>query len=137
MHMLGVKHFSLGFRTLEKLYRVAHQHHRPTIVQKDIQALQEDIPATQTRGRVDMLLAKALTVLLMAVTIKFWLSIAAFWGVVQWVINFSFSDGWRAFKTVVIWVWDIGVSIFDFLIMMLMLLYIKVVPLVGSMFASF
>jgi hypothetical protein len=84
-----------------------------------------------------MLLAKALTVLLMAVTIKFWLSIAAFWGVVQWVINFSFSDGWRAFKTVVIWVWDIGVSIFDFLIMMLMLLYIKVVPLVGSMFASF
>jgi hypothetical protein len=45
------------------------------------------------------------------ITVELWLPIAGLFGVIKLIVTFSISQGWEAFKSVPMWVWDTSYSL--------------------------
>ena len=50
-------------------------------------------------------------VIIIVITIELWLPIAGLFGLIKFIVSFSISQAWEAFKAVPIWVWDMSYSL--------------------------
>lgn len=57
---------------------------------------------------MDTLIALIVVVL----SIEIWLPLAAIFGFLKFIVTFSVAEGWFAFKSVPLWIWDFVHNLF-------------------------